>query len=308
MKTNHIKMAALAVACLLSTACSKESIDSTINDTDLVYKVSTELESAVFTDLDYGDHEQQIFDVYLPANRSTQTTKVIILLHGGGWMNGDKAGMNNYVQSISESNPDYAIVNMNYVLAAAPSTPAFPNQFHDIGLMLDHLTSESESLQILPEFALIGKSAGAHLALQYDYMYDLEDRVKSVTSIVGPTDFTHPYYSENPNYTHLLNILVDSNAYFASSIGAMNLKPNVIKILSPLYQASVNSSPTLLFYGKNDTTVPVKNAYDLEEKLNFLGVPVLLNVFEGGHNDWNTETNEHVSNTLTGFLKEHFTI
>lgn len=314
MKIDFVKTAALAVSCLVLTACSKESIETNSENADLVFQstlmleTSSALEEATFTDLYYGDHEQQIYDILLPANRSSLSTKVIILLHGGGWMNGDKAGMASYVETIAEANPEYAIVNMNYVLAAAPSTPAFPNQFLDIALMMDHLTSESESLQIKPEFALIGKSAGGHLALQYDYMYDTEDRVRSVTSIVGPTDFTHPYYSENPNYTQLINILVDTGSYMNSSTGSSKVNPNIIKLLSPLYQASANSSPTLLLYGKNDMSVPVQNAYDLEEKLNFLGVPVQLNTYDGGHNDWNAETAQDVTNSLTEFLKDHFTI
>ena len=33
-------------------------------------------------------------DIYLPANRSVTATKVIIMIHGGGWTGGDKADFN----------------------------------------------------------------------------------------------------------------------------------------------------------------------------------------------------------------------
>ena len=38
----------------------------------------------------YGTDALQKIDVYLPANRTTTTTKVIILVHGGGWSQGIK--------------------------------------------------------------------------------------------------------------------------------------------------------------------------------------------------------------------------
>jgi len=37
----------------------------------------------------YGTDASQKMDIYLPAGRITTTTKVIILIHGGGWNQGD---------------------------------------------------------------------------------------------------------------------------------------------------------------------------------------------------------------------------
>ena len=41
----------------------------------------------------YGPDENQVFDIYLPENR-THTTKILILIHGGSWISGDKMDMN----------------------------------------------------------------------------------------------------------------------------------------------------------------------------------------------------------------------
>ena len=153
----------------------------------------------------YGDNPQQKYDLYLPEGRSSEKTKIIILIHGGGWIDGDKEDMNEYIPILKEKHPNHAIVNINYVLAAPPSTPAFPNQFLDVGKVINKLTQESEELELLPEFGLIGASAGAHIALQYDYVYDTDDKVKMICDIVGPTDFTDPFYTENPNFQILLN-------------------------------------------------------------------------------------------------------
>ena len=40
-------------------------------------------------DLVYGEDPRQRFDVYLPA-QSLQVAPVILLVHGGGWANGNK--------------------------------------------------------------------------------------------------------------------------------------------------------------------------------------------------------------------------
>ena len=37
----------------------------------------------------YGSDENQVFDIYLPENR-TNNTKILILIHGGSWISGDK--------------------------------------------------------------------------------------------------------------------------------------------------------------------------------------------------------------------------
>src|SRR5690606_4594632 len=132
------------------------------------------------------------YDLYLPEGRTSESTKVIMIIHGGTWIGGDKAEMTPFVAMLRESHPEHAVVNINYVLANE-NTPAFPNQFLDVESIILKLTEESDLLHINPSFGIIGASAGAHLGLMYDYVYDTEDSVKFVIDIVGPTDFTDPF-------------------------------------------------------------------------------------------------------------------
>jgi acetyl esterase/lipase len=76
--------------------------------------------------------------LYLPANRSKTTTKTIVLVHGGGWIEGDKADMNYIVDIIKQNLPNYAVANINYRLATA-SQPAFPMQIDDISSIVSQL-------------------------------------------------------------------------------------------------------------------------------------------------------------------------
>lgn len=251
-------------------------------------------------DVAYGDNPQQKFDLYLPANRSGESTKVIVLIHGGGWTEGDKADMAYIIPSLKLNHPNHAIVNMNYVLADL-QTPAFPNQFEDVELVIEKITNEKNKLHIKPEFALIGASAGAHISLMYDAVYDNGDQVKMVADIVGPTDFTDPFYSENPNFGFLLSALVDESAYPSGT--------DYAAAVSPALQISNTTSPTLLFYGNADPLVPLSNGERLNVALNNAGIDHVFSVYEGGHgNDWSQEDYADLQNQISQYINTYLTV
>lgn len=252
------------------------------------------------TDVSYGSNPQQIYDLYLPAGRKKEKTKTIVLVHGGGWTEGDKADMTNYINLIKENHPDHAIVNMNYVLASLPSTPAFPNQILDIGRVIDQISSQSENLQIKPEFGLIGVSAGAHLSLVYDYSYDTGDKVKFVADFVGPTDFTDSFYANDPNFSQALSFLVDENAFPANT--------DYVTVLSPSLLVSQKSSPTIMFYGNQDPLVPLTNAQSLSTALAANGISHSFTIYDGGHGNWDAAAYVDLQQKLIAFISNNLNI
>ena len=42
-------------------------------------------------DISYGNNELQTYDLFLPAGRSSATTDLVLLIHGGSWISGDKS-------------------------------------------------------------------------------------------------------------------------------------------------------------------------------------------------------------------------
>ena len=290
-KLSSMKRAFLIIVfSIIFLSCSEEETSKAIQSLPETTRIN----------VSYGDNPQQVYDLYLPEGRSSEKTKVIVLIHGGGWIQGDKDSMNDYIPLLKAKQPEYAIVNINYVLANPPSVPAFPNQFLDVKKVLNKLTEDSESLQILPEFGLIGASAGAHIALQYDYVYDTTNQVKMVCNIVGPTDFIDPFYSENPNFQALLAALVDEEAYPENT--------NYAEAISPALQVTNQSSPTILFYGDEDPLVPVSNGEKLHNELTTHMVSNSITIFDGGHGDWNQESNVDLQTQLSTFINEHFPI
>lgn len=240
---------------------------------------SDALPELILTNISYGNHPQQTFDLYLPEGRSNSKTKVIVLVHGGGWINGDKVNMQQYVDYFRSNHPDHAVLNLNYVLAVPDHTPAFPNQYIDIQSAITYVSTLSDFFHILPEYGMLGSSAGAHLAMMYDYAYDTDNRVKFIANIVGPSDFTDPFYMQSPDFNEQVDLLVDETQYPEGA--------NYVELNSPVYWTNQFSSPTLMFYGKQDQVVPISNGFSLRDALTAENQDNSMSVYDGGHgNDW----------------------
>jgi len=280
------------------SSCSSD--EDTSNDENTI--IIEPLFAETILNVSYGENPQQAYDIYLPADRNTNKTKVLVLVHGGSWVGGDKADMNDFITLIQQFLPDHAIVNINYVLATTtePIIPAFPNQFLDVGLVIAQLTEQKEELHILPEFGLIGSSAGAHISLMYDYKYDENDVVKMVCDIVGPTNFTDPFYAENPFFDILLAALIDENTY--------PLGTNYAEATSPALLVSSESSPSILFYGNQDPLVPLSNGELLKNNLGNASITNSFTVYDGGHGDWDEASFIDLQSQLLDFIETHLPI
>ncbi len=264
-------------------SCSK----STVNEPKENYPTNEEF---TLNNLNYGSNNQQVLDLYLPLNRSSTSTKVIVLIHGGGWTGGEKKDMDDTFSFLKKNNPGYAIANINYRLANF-SSPAFPMQIDDIDAALNFL--KTKNFNISNQFALVGISAGAHLSMLYAYTKNKSNVVKAVASIVGPTDITDKTYS-----VALTTKLVFGYTY--------NENPGFFKEISPLFTATSVSPPTLMLYGNKDPLVPIDQGQNLQKKLDELGVYNELKLYEGGHLTWSLPDIFDAYTKLSNFIKLKF--
>lgn len=276
----------------------QEEVSDDTNDDD---SAEDPLASLLLTDVSYGDNVQQVYDLYLPEGRTSATTKVMVLIHGGGWTSGDKSDMAQFVDFFLENHPNHAILNLNYVLASIVGPPAFPNQYLDIQNALDQVIAQQEELQILPEFGFFGTSAGAHLAMMYDYTYDTDDLVKFVIDVVGPSDFTDPFFADDPNFPIALALLVDESQFPDGTDYAVANSPALV--------VNSTSSPTFLFYGNQDPIVPLTNGERLNDALNTSGIPNQFTVYDGGHgDDWSVADGIDLSIQTSTYVNTYLAI
>ncbi len=119
-------------------------------------------------DIRYGelgdDQNWQLLDLYLPGGYDTEgSNPVIVSVHGGGWVEGDKDEYSFYCMNIASKG--YAVINFSYRLA--PEYP-FPAALEDLGNVLKWIwdTREKYGFDTGSIFG-IGDSAGGHILALY---------------------------------------------------------------------------------------------------------------------------------------------
>jgi len=251
-------------------SCSSD--DSSSSDTDTENLNPTKAFEAL--NVSYGDDTDQVFDIYLPANRSSDT-KLIVLVHGGGWTSGDKTDMNPFVTLLLQELPEYGIVNINYRLANETNQP-YPMQINDITTIINTLKVEQEYYIFSEDFGFIGASAGAHLSMLWSYAFDEDDDIKMVCSIVGPTNFTDPAYLNN----------TDGNLQELLNLYGVNPTITFLEEVSPYHRVGIGAAPTILFYGGQDPLIPTSQGTDMQAKLAELGVTHEFTLYENEGHGW----------------------
>lgn len=109
----------------------------------------------------YGrtDRKVQVLDVYRPRQAEDGDLPVIISVHGGGWVYGDKERYQYYCMSLAQRG--FAVVNFTYRLAPENK---FPAPLEDLNLVCGWVMKRARRYHFDTEriFA-VGDSAGAHL-------------------------------------------------------------------------------------------------------------------------------------------------
>ncbi len=245
----------------------------------------------------YGADAKQAMDIYLPANRTAATTPVLILIHGGAWVEGNRTDLNAFVDTLKRRAPHYAIFNISYRLAANGQN-LFPAQENDVKAAVEFILSKRTEYNVSDRFALLGASAGAHLALLHAYKYTTPVKAKAVVSFFGPTELVQ-MYNNPPN--PLIPLLLTS-----VTGGTPASMPGIYQQSSPFNFVTNTSTATLLLHGGLDIVVASSQSTLLQNKLNSVGVSNQFVFYpNGGHGDWDAATYHDAFNKVDAFLKIH---
>ncbi|WP_194775475.1 alpha/beta hydrolase [Pararhodonellum marinum] len=209
-------------------------------------------------DVAYGEDERQVMDVLLPANRNRQSTKILIWIHSGGWINGDKREFEAQRDWLKLQLPDYAMIAFNYRLFDFNTNAnRFPTQENDIREAVDFVLSKSDEWNISGDMVLAGASSGGHLALLQAYKHNQAKRIKGAIAYFPPSN---------------LEALFTYNSFTALGLatilgGTPDQVPDLYQRSSPFHFVGSDSPPTLLLHGSEDLVVPVSQSISLQEKL-----------------------------------------
>lgn len=244
----------------------------------------------------YGNDPKQKMDVYLPAGRSSANTKVIILIHGGGWNQGDKADFNTQIDSLLKRLPGYAIFNINYRLNSG-SINKFPAQEEDVKAALNFIYGKRSSYGISDDYVLLGASAGAHLALLQAYKNTTAFKVRAVVDFFGPTQLVDLYNNPvNPLVTVLLQNVTG---------GTPTSHHTVYLQSSPKEFVTSQSPPTIILHGGVDALVPASQSEQLRNALQAANVPVEYVFYPNENHGWAGANLVDSFNRIVSFLQLH---
>ncbi|MFN8243017.1 MAG: prolyl oligopeptidase family serine peptidase [Ferruginibacter sp.] len=246
-----------------------------------------------------GVSAAQKMDIYLPAGRTT-ATKLIILIHGGGWEAGDKADMNYYKNILRSKWPEAAIANINYRLASNANNIHYTEIMSDISAAVNFLVSNKANFVTSDTLLMVGASAGAHLAMLYTYKYNAGGYVRAVADYFGPAVLNDWSWYNSFNIwmgKAIKDLLIQfNNAPWDLALYQSN---------SPYSQATAGSKPTIIFHGTLDVIVPLYQSQWLNAQLTTLGVPhEYYEYFLDGHGFTSTNTDDAMNKTVA-FFKAH---
>ena len=206
-------------------------------------------------------------DVYLPPRHASERpVPIVMVVHGGGWSVGqrdDLPALNHHLAHLG-----YVVVAPSYRLVPVHT---FPAAVDDVRTALALVRGRAREWNADPErVALIGRSAGAQLALLVAYRHD-DDAVRGVVSIYGPADLRYAW--EHPGNPRVYDGIGTIERYLGGRPADVG---QVYDDASPYQFVGPNTPATLLVHGGRDEIVSVVQSQRLAERLRAHGRPHVL--------------------------------
>ena len=205
-------------------------------------------------------------DIFNAKKELKNGSPVIIYVHGGSWVYGDKEvpkAISPLLDAFREEG--YVIISTSYELMRGEEN--FNKQISDVKDTIRWVHKNKDEYNFNEnKIGIIGASSGAHLSLMAAYssndeFVDDEDlknyssKVKYLIDFFGPTDLnTLDMNNVNWDLEQIINSVGDS-------------KEEVLDKYSPINYVDKNEPSTLIIHSRKDSIVPYKNAEMLYEEL-----------------------------------------
>ena len=216
-------------------------------------------------------------DLYLPynmpeINREKDKRPCLLVCPGGGYG----------FCSERESEPvalQFLTEGFNvFVLRYSVAPYRFPSQLREVAASLELIHRFADLWNCnTKKIAIIGFSAGGHLAAHYSTAYDCKEirEVFPESKKVNASILCYPVITADPKHRHE-----------GSFVNLLGHKPQVAdeEYFSCDRKVTKKTPPAFLWHASDDTCVPVKNSLLYAEALSEKGIPFELHVYPyGGH-------------------------
>ena len=230
-------------------------------------------------------------DLYLPAKRDRATrSPAVLLIHGGGWIGGDKAAAREFNIGTTLAAAGYVCASVNYKL---DGDDRWPTNLFDCKNAVRFLRANAAKYQVDPDrIGVIGGSAGGHLALMVAYTSDVpeltpgagespyanvSDRVRCVVDLYGITDPRTRRKTDEQG----VPIAGTNKACALLPDTTPQTHPDAWRLAAPVAHVTQKTVPTLILHGTADTTVDRDQATQLAAALKSAGVEHELILLDG---------------------------
>ena len=226
-------------------------------------------------DIEYAksDGISQKLDAFVPTGPGP--FPIALIVHGGGWGSGDKE---KDITPLFEplKNAGFVVFTINYRLAPAYR---WPDCYEDVKTAIHWAKTHAAEFHADPKrLALIGYSAGGHLAFLAATQATGDDTVQALVGLSPPTDLELDLPQRGGlslSLQHLLN-------------RPHELTPDArqqLHEMSPINYIHPGLPPVLLLHGTADKSVLFQDSINLQAKLKSVGVECDLITLQGApHN------------------------
>ena len=224
--------------------------------------------------IEYGEvaGEKLLLDAHVP--QGSGKFPVVLIVHGGGWMTGDRE--KDIVPVFAPVATNFTWFTISYRLAPTNRWPAcFDDVQTAIRWVKNHATEFKGDTNCI---ALLGYSAGGQLVTLAGTHATEDTHVQAIAAFAPPTDLVADNERRGGLSISMRNLFGCESSNITASVRA------VLKENSPLTYVKPGLPPFLIIQGSADKTVPAGQSLAFHEKLKAAGVDSeLILIPEGTH-------------------------
>lgn len=197
--------------------------------------------------ISYGDNALQFGELWLPkSNAQKSKAPLVVFIHGGCWLNAYDI-KHTHALSSALQHSGYAVWSIEY-RRTGDKGGGWPGSFNDIKLALKHILSSDRTDINSDNVALVGHSAGGHLALLVGSELKENTSIKAVIGLAAITDVAEYAQGQNSCQTA-------TPKFFNAT---PEEEPHVYQSANP--RLNIMHKRSILLHGEADKIVPVEQA------------------------------------------------
>lgn len=203
-------------------------------------------------------------DLYRPEGGTVPTRTAVIIVHGGGWMLGERGMVAPLANAFAARG--FLAVPVEYRLVREAPWPA---QRDDIVAAAQWVAANAADLGIdAGRIVLAGSSAGGHLALMAAAALGGKARIGAVVSLFSASELT-------------LDQPAPKGTFAAPQLVGPDASAEALAAASPLHQVNADFPPVFLLHGGADWMIDPQASINLYQRLVELGVTAEMHIVAG---------------------------